>query len=130
MDMDDRSSGQKILIIDNDEMDLEWFRIILSKEGYNVLMTADGPQGILLYQTHTPALTLVDLGLPSTSGFEVLREIRNIDKKAKVMLISAYGSIESAVIAIRSGALDFVWKTYDVSVILKKIKNALDLVMK
>lgn len=128
--MNDKPSGQKILVIDSDEMDLEWFRIILSKEGYEVLMTADGPQGILLYQTHRPSLTLVDLGLPTTSGFEVLRNIRHFDKRAKVMLVSAYGSIESAVHAIRSGALDFVWKTYDISVIVKKVKNALDLVVK
>lgn len=76
-----------ILVIDNDEMELELFRTILTREGYNVLMTADGPQGVTLYKAHRPSLVLVDLELPTLNGIEVMKEIQEFDEKAKVILI-------------------------------------------
>lgn len=115
----------KALVIDDDELDLELLRILLSKEGYDVLTTADGPQGITLYKEHHPAFVFLDLGLPTMNGIEVLKEIRSFDEKAKVILITGYGSIESAVAAMRYGALNFVEKTWDAGEMLYKIQSIL-----
>ena len=115
----------KILIIDDDEVQLMLQRSLLANEGYTVYTTADGPQGITLFRTHRPDLTLLDLGLPSLSGIEVLKEIRRIDEKAKVIVITGYASVESAVLALRTGALDYVRKPYDVKALIKKIGNVL-----
>src|SRR5213075_3230033 len=102
---------KKALIIDDDELDLELLRRVLTREGYAVFATADGSQGIILYEYHRPAIVFLDLRLPSMSGMEVLRLIRSIDESAKVILISGYGTKESTEAALRLGALEFVEKT-------------------
>ncbi len=116
---------RKILIIDDDEVQLMLQRSILVKEGYSVYTTADGPQGITLFRAHRPDLVLLDIGLPSLSGIEVLKEIRRLDDKAKVIVITGYASVESAVLALRSGAADYVRKPYDVQSLVAKIGNVL-----
>ncbi len=118
----------KILIIDDDEMQLQLQRTFLSDLGYTVFSTADGPQGVLLYKTHHPDLVLLDIGLPSVSGIEVLKEIRQLDRWAKIIVITGYASVESAVLAIREGAWDYVRKPFDINALVKKIESALAMV--
>jgi DNA-binding response OmpR family regulator len=115
-----------ILIIDDDEVLLRMLSINLADEGYSVLTTADGPRGITLYREQRPSLVLLDLGLPTMSGVEVLREIRALDSQAKVIVVTGYGSVESAVAAIRYGAWDYVEKPFDMDVLLKKMGTALN----
>lgn len=119
---------RKILIIDDDEVQLMLQHSLLAHEGYTVYTTADGPQGITLFRAHHPDLVLLDIGLPSLSGIEVLKEIRRIDEKAKVIVITGYASVESAVLALRSGALDYVRKPYDVKALVRKISQVLSTV--
>jgi len=120
----------RILIIDDDEVQLQLERSILMEEGYTVNSTADGPQGIAIYKKHKFDLVLLDLGLPSMSGIEVLKEIRRIDEKAKVLVVTGYPSVESTVLAMRSGAYDYIQKPVEVDVLLKKIATALSAVDK
>lgn len=117
----------RILIVDDDEMQLAALRTTLASEGHIVSTTADGPQGIMIYKEQHPDLVLLDIGLPTMSGIEVLKEIKRHDETAKVIVVTGYGSIESAVLAIRSGASDYLQKPYDVKVLLKKIDTALNL---
>lgn len=116
---------QKILIIEDDEVQLRLQRIILQEEGYTVHSTADGPQGITIFKQHSIDLVLLDLGLPSMSGIEVLKEIRRHDAKAKVIVVTGYPSVESIVVAMQNGAWDYMQKPVDVKVLLKKISSAL-----
>ena len=120
----------RILIIDDDEVQLQLERSILMEEGYTVNSTADGPQGIAIYKKHKFDLVLLDLGLPSMSGIEVLKEIRRMDEKAKVLVVTGYPSVESTVLAMRSGAYDYIQKPVEVDVLLKKIATALSAVDK
>jgi DNA-binding response OmpR family regulator len=115
----------KILIVEDDEMQLKILSVTLVEEGYDLFTTADGPQGISIYKNQQPDLVLLDIGLPSMSGIEVLREIKKINNKAKVIVVTGYGSVESAVAAIRFGAWDYVQKPFDVRMLLKKIESAL-----
>lgn len=119
---------QRILIIDDDEVQLRLQRILLMEEGYTVSTTADGPQGIAIFRRHRFDLVLLDLGLPSMSGIEVLKEIRRIDPRAKVIVVTGYPSVESTVLAMRSGAFDYIQKPVDVKVLLRKISAALNTV--
>jgi DNA-binding response OmpR family regulator len=116
----------KVLVIDDDEVLLSLLGMALTEEGYEVLSTADGPQGVALYRKYQPALVLLDLGLPSMSGIEVLREIKEFDAKAKVIVVTGYGSVESAVVAVRYGALDYVEKPVELETLLEKMKVALE----
>lgn len=115
----------KILIIEDDEVQLRLEGIILHEEGYTVHSTADGPQGITIFKQNQIDLVLLDLGLPSMSGIEVLKELRRYDPKAKVIVVTGYPSVESIVVAMQNGAWDYMQKPVDVKVLLKKISTAL-----
>jgi len=116
----------KVLVIDDDEMLLSLMQNILQGEGYTILSTADGPRGIAIYKEERPDIVLLDLGLPSMNGLEVLRRIRSFDEKAKVIVVTGYGSAESVEVAYRSGAWDFVQKPFNNADVLKLIKTAID----
>ncbi len=115
----------KILLIDDDEIQLRLERMILSREGYTVYTTADGPQGITIFRKNHLDLVLLDLSLPSMSGIEVLKEIRRLDPKAKVIVITGYPSVESTVLAMQNGALDYIQKPIDAENLLRKINSAI-----
>ena len=125
MDAKKGNHTKKAIIIDDDEMDLELLKIVLSKEGFDVISTADGPQGIILYKHHNPQLVFLDLGLPSMSGIEVLKEIRQFDSNAKVMLITGYGSAGSANAAMQLGAVDYIEKSWNVETMINRINAAI-----
>jgi DNA-binding NtrC family response regulator len=120
----------KILIIDDDEVQLSLLQTLLSEQGYMLYSTADGPQGIELFRTHHPDLVLLDIGLPSISGIEVMKQIRQIDDKARIIVITGYASVESAVHAIREGAWDYIRKPYDTHELARKVESALSIVKK
>jgi DNA-binding NtrC family response regulator len=112
-------------MIEDDEVQLRLQRILLMEEGYTVHSTADGPQGITIFKKNQIDLVLLDLGLPTMSGLDVLKEIRIIDNKAKIIVITGYPSVESIVIAMQNGAWDYMQKPIDVTLLLKKINTAL-----
>ncbi|HCV42979.1 MAG TPA: hypothetical protein DGH68_05810 [Bacteroidetes bacterium] len=118
----------KVLLIDDDELVLVMMRNALEDEGYEVLSTADGPQGVVIYKEQRPDLVLLDIGLPSISGLEVLKEIRSFNPKARVIVVSGYGTPESVSSAVRYGAWDFVEKSIPFEDLLTKIRNALSVV--
>jgi DNA-binding NtrC family response regulator len=115
----------KILLIDDDEVQLRLQRIILTREGYTVFTTADGPQGITIFKKNHLDLVLLDLGLPSMSGIEVLKEIRRIDPRAKVIVVTGYPSVESTVLAMQCGAWDYIQKPVNADQLLRKINSAI-----
>ena len=118
---------KKVLIIDDDEMHLVLVRQILDAEECAVLSTADGPHGITLFKEHRPDLVLLDLGLPSMNGIDVLKEIRKVDRGAKVIVVTGYASTETANIAERNGAMEVMQKPIEFKSFLEKIRRALDL---
>lgn len=115
----------KVLVIDDDELQLTLMRSLLIEEGYTVASTADGPHGINIFRQERPDLVLLDLGLPSMHGISVLKAIREIDPEAKVIVMTGYGSRESADDAKKNGALDFVEKTIEQHIFLEKIRSAI-----
>ncbi len=115
----------KVLIIDDDEMVLALMQNILQDEGYSVLTTADGPQGISIYKEQRPDIVLLDLGLPSMNGLEVLRKLRSFDLGARIIVVTGLGTSDSAEVALRYGAWDFVHKPINYADFLKRIKAAI-----
>jgi CheY-like chemotaxis protein len=113
----------QVLLIDDDEFTLTLMRTILLEAGYEVLSTADGPHGIEIFKQRRPDLVLLDLGLPSISGLEVLREIRGFDPQARVVVVTGYGSAQSAETAMGLGALDYMSKPLDPKLFLQKLKE-------
>jgi two-component system chemotaxis response regulator CheY len=91
----------------------------------SLITTIDGPQGVDLYKKLSPAFVFLDLGLPSKNGMNVLKEIREFDGKARIVLITGYGSEKVAHEALQLGALDLIEKTWDVGSMLQRIKTVL-----
>lgn len=114
-----------VLIIDDDEMMLNVVQKTLEDFGYSVHATADGPQGIAIYKSQLPDVVLLDLGLPSMSGLDVLKELRALDPAAKIIMVSGYGADETVNQAVRSGVYDFVHKPFKSDILLEKIKAAI-----
>ncbi len=119
------SSVYSVLVIDDDEMHLALMQRVLQDGGYEVYTTADGPQGIEIYKEHPPDLVLLDLGLPSTNGLEVIRKLKAVDPKARIIVITGYPSEESASVAFRYGAIEYMEKPIDIDKLLDNVRSAL-----
>jgi DNA-binding NtrC family response regulator len=103
----------RILVVD-DEADIrESLQILLEGEGYSVAAAENATEGLRRFESGVFDLVLLDLMMPDRSGFEVLDEIRKRDRETPVFLITAYGSVEVAVEALKSGANDYFSKPWD-----------------
>src|SRR5579863_1194602 len=103
----------KILVID-DEADIrESLEALLSLEGYQVDLAANGAEGARKLGMRGYDLVLLDLMMPDRSGMDVLREVRDRDRETPIFMITAYGSVEAAVNALKLGANDYFPKPWD-----------------
>jgi DNA-binding NtrC family response regulator len=106
------SKGQ-ILVVD-DEVDIrEGLEMLLVSEGYGVETAHNGTEGIQKMESHGYDLVLLDLMMPDRSGMEVLEEVRTRDRETPIFMITAYGSVEAAVNALKLGANDYFSKPWD-----------------
>src|SRR5512141_508592 len=102
-----------ILVIDDEPDIRESLEVLLSSEGYRVELAANATEGLKRLEGSTFDLVLLDLMMPDKSGMEVLEEIRVRDRETPIFLITAYGSVEVAVQAIKRGANDYFSKPWD-----------------
>ncbi len=104
---------KRILVID-DEADIrESLDALLSQDGYAVDLAESGTEGLRKSEAGNYDLILLDLMMPDRSGMEVLKEIRERDNETPVFMITAYGSVEVAVDALKNGANDYFSKPWD-----------------
>jgi len=103
----------KILIVDDEPFNLDLLEQELDDLGYGTERAADGAEALAKLDDAGPDLVLLDYQMPGLNGIEVLRAIRQKNKELPVVMITAHGSIERAVEAIKSGADDFVTKPFD-----------------
>jgi DNA-binding NtrC family response regulator len=101
-------------------------RHALERQGHAVVEARDQPEAVRLLQQTQPALVLSDLRLPEGDGFGVLRASKEIDADVPVIVMTAYGSIEDAVTAMKEGALDFLAKPVDPDHLLLLVGRALE----
>src|SRR5215217_1714173 len=101
-------------------------RHALERQGYAVLEARDQPEAVKQLQQGQPSVVLSDLRLPDGDGFGVLRASKEIDPDVPVIVMTAYGSIEDAVSAMKEGALDFLAKPVDPDHLLLLVSRAID----
>src|SRR5437762_290146 len=101
-------------------------RHALERQGHAVLEAADQPEDVRILQPAQPAVVLSDLRLPEGDGFGVLRAAKEIDADIPVIVMTAYGSIEDAVAAMKEGAMDFLAKPVDPDHLLLLVARALE----
>jgi DNA-binding NtrC family response regulator len=105
-------SKGKILVVD-DELDLrEALELLLTSEGYSVDLAQNAAEGLRRMEAHGYDLVLLDLMMPDRSGMEVLEEVRQRDRETPIFMITAYGSTEAAVKALKLGANDYISKPW------------------
>jgi len=115
----------RILVVD-DEADIrESLDLLLGAEGYAVSCAENAAEGLRRFESGVFDLVLLDLMMPDRSGLEVLDEIRKRDRETPVFLITAYGSVEVAVEALKSGASDYFSKPWDNEKLLIEIDRQL-----
>lgn len=115
-----------ILIIDDDDQLRTSFRKLLTAEAYDVVEAASGETGIeKLVKGLVPDLVVLDIRLPGMNGTETFKKIHSMDSKLPVIIMTAYGTTETAIEAIKMGAFDYVLKPFEIPEMLETIKQAL-----
>jgi DNA-binding NtrC family response regulator len=107
------ADGARILIVDDDAASRRLLDVRLRALGHDTIMAADGQEALATLRQEPPALMLLDLQMPRMGGIEVLRALRRDALDLPVIVITAHGSIEAAVEAMREGAYDFLPKPFD-----------------
>lgn len=116
----------KILVVDDELSQREILADILHDAGHEVLLAANGEEGITLLQKNKIYLVLTDLKMPGIDGIEVLRRTIDFNQDIQVILMTAFGSIPSAVSAIKNGAYDYLTKPFKKDDLLRIIRRASD----
>jgi DNA-binding NtrC family response regulator len=120
------SSNGIIHIIDDEPVIRDVLTQLLTSEGYEVEISSSGEEALEKFPSRSFDVILLDLLMPGMDGIEVLRRIRRIDPLANVIIITAYGSVESAIEAMKIGALDYVQKPFKHDDLLLTLGKALE----
>ncbi len=115
----------KILVIDDELNARMLLKDILEGEGYEVLLAENGKAALETIAKNDPVLVLLDLMLPDIDGLEVLKGIKKLKPKLEVVMVSAFGTVDFAVKAIKLGAYEFLQKPLDADRVLLTVKNTL-----
>jgi len=116
----------KILIIDDERFIRASLREILEYEKYEVIEAQDGVEGLQKIKEEEIDLVLCDVKMPKMDGMDVLDQLKTMERAPQFIMISAHGSIETAVEATKKGAFDFIPKPPDLNRLLLTVRNALD----
>jgi two-component system response regulator PilR (NtrC family) len=115
-----------VLVIDDEEIMREILEALLSREGYDVHLAASGAEGLELAKTHTFEVAIVDVMMPGMDGLAVLSELKKLDDDLPVLMITAFASVETAVSAMKSGALNYITKPFKNDEVLLVVRNAVE----
>ncbi len=118
------STNASILVIDDEAAIRESLEVLLTLEGYTVKMANDGEQGLRTLELENFDLVLLDLALPGQSGLELLPQIKERQPETPVIMITAYGTVDNVIEAVRAGADNFVQKPWDNEKLLADIRSA------
>ncbi len=118
----------RILIVDDERSMREFVSILLKKQGHTVELAESGDLALPMIRENEYDLVLTDLKMPgNTGGLEVLRGVKDHDPSTQVILMTAYATHDTAIQAMKEGALDYVTKPFKVEELLVQVEKALDI---
>ncbi len=115
-----------ILVVEDNDTLREGISEVVERMGHAPLTAPGGRKGLQLFDEHAPEVVITDLKMDDVDGMEVLRSIRDRDDETLVMIVTAFGSIEKAVEAMKAGAFDFIPKPFPPDLLETKVGKALD----
>ncbi|MBV6512425.1 MAG: Regulatory protein AtoC [Ignavibacteriaceae bacterium] len=113
----------KLLIIEDEKITRITLANTLRGEGFEVFTAEDGEEGLDIFRKELPDIVITDLRLPKTGGLEILEEIIRTKPDCKVVLITAYATVETAVKALKMGAYDYLTKPFSPEELLSILRN-------
>src|SRR5688572_28261986 len=116
-----------ILIIDDNETVRDGLAHVVKKMGHQAITASSGREGIEKLKESRADFVITDLKMEGMDGVEVLRAVREIDPDCPAMIITAFGTVETAVEAMKLGAFDFLIKPFAPEVVRLKVERALEL---
>ncbi len=119
-------ASKTVLLVDDEQSHLESLERIFQREGYHTLCAASGKEALELLRQHHVHVMLTDLVMPGMSGSELLKACRTVSPETEVVMMTAYGTIETAVEAMKDGAYDFITKPLKKVFITKVVRQALE----
>jgi DNA-binding NtrC family response regulator len=119
-------AGERILLVDDEPHVLELLSVALEDEGYRILEENNGKEALTQLKKEQPQVVLLDIRMPDMDGVEVLRQIKEINKATSVIMITAYGAMETVVEATKLGAYDYLTKPLDLEKVKVLIRRALE----
>lgn len=115
-----------VLVVDDKDMLRDSVGATLARAGFNVVASADGKSALELIARKRPDAVVSDLKMPGMSGLELLEQARQIDDALPVVLMTAYGAVETAVQAMKMGAFDYVTKPFEGDELVISVKRAIE----
>lgn len=116
----------KILIVDDNKNMQIILKNLLEDEGYEIISSVTGKGGLKLFKEQSPNLILLDIRLPEMNGIDILQQITKIDSDIPIIMITAYGDVETAVETMKLGAFDYITKPFVNEELKMVIRKALD----
>jgi two-component system response regulator PilR (NtrC family) len=116
----------RILVVDDEESIREFFEIMLKREGYEVLTAPNGREALEKLKNQQVDLIISDIQMPEMSGMELLAKVKELDPESVIIMITAFGSTDTAVEAMKLGAYDYVQKPFKIDEVKIIIRQALE----
>ncbi|MDP2343711.1 MAG: sigma-54 dependent transcriptional regulator [Deltaproteobacteria bacterium] len=114
-----------VLIVDDNETLREGAASVVRKMGHQTLLADKAKEGVALFEKHQPDMVLTDLKMEGDDGLHLLRRVRDVDRDAIVMIMTGFGTVDTAVEAMKSGAFDFIEKPFSPDVLRAKVGSGL-----
>jgi len=122
-----KKNHEKILLVDDEPHILELLSLALEEdEGYRILTANNGKEAVARVKKEKPQVVLVDIRMSDMDGVEVLRQIKEINKATSIIMMTAYGAMDTIVEAMKLGAYDYITKPIDLEKLKSLIKGALE----
>jgi two-component system response regulator PilR (NtrC family) len=119
-------SKPRILIVDDEPSMRDMLRIVLRRDGYDVLVAANGAEAIAILEKDRVDLLLSDIRMPDVGGVEVLRAAKNVNRDIIAFMMTAFASTDSAVEAMRLGAVDYFTKPFNMDELRLKVRQHME----
>jgi len=123
--MNHKDRKPTILVVDDDDRVLYAFKTMFSREGYRAVTASDGAKALMKFDSERPSAVIMDITMPKIDGLTALEKIKEKDRGVPVILITGFGTMETAIQAMQRGAFEYITKPIDIQKVREVLSRAL-----